>query len=192
MKTFLLAVLLALGFTAHAQPDDRLVRFTNPCGMPPNDSLDVTGDGIPDLVIGGYTAGTDDEPSSSGSCTRFLGTLPGTTLVCGLDRTGQRVPHAFAFGDTLPSFPNRIQDDLQIPRFVYTEGSIIVLHWGYGHQAGSVLPAPGLEKQVFVFRSISPYEHRMGTFTLEPLPEMLSVRINLGTLVHADEALIVR
>ncbi len=192
MRTCLLAVLLALAITGHTQPDDRMVRFTNPCGMPPNDSLDVTGDGVPDLLIGGWSMGTDDEPSSSGSCTRFVGTLPGTTLLCGLDRTGHRVPHAFAVGDTLPSFPNRTQDDLQIPRFIFTEGAIIVLHWGYGHQAGNPLPAPGLAKEVFVFLSTAPFEHRMGTFTLEPLPDMLSVRINLGTLVHADEALIVR
>ena len=34
--------------------------------MPPNDGLDVTGDGIPDLFIGGYSMATDDVQSSSG------------------------------------------------------------------------------------------------------------------------------
>ncbi len=160
--------------------------------MPPNDSLDLTGDGIPDLVIGGYTIGTDDEPSSSGSCTRFVGTLPGTTLLCGLDRNGQRVAKAFALGDTVPAMDTGIQNDLQIPRFVYTDASIIVLQWGYGHQSENAVPAPGLEKQVFVFQTITSYERRLGTFTLEPLPDLRNVRITASTLLHADQALIIR
>jgi len=192
MKTLCFAVLIGVGIHTVAQPDDLRMRFTNPCGMPPNDSLDLTGDGIPDLVIGGYTIGTDDEPSSSGSCTRFVGTLPGTTLLCGLDRNGQRVPKAFALGDTVPAMDTGIQNDLQIPRFVYTDASIIALQWGYGHQAGTMVTAPGLEKQVFVFQTITSYERRLGTFTLEPLPDLRKLRITVGSLLHADQALIIR
>ena len=192
MRILFLATLLGASFTALAQRGDLDQRFTNPCGMPPNDSLDLTGDGIPDLVIGGYTIGTDDEPSSSGSCTRFVGTLPGTTLLCGLDRNGQRVPKAFALGDTVPAMDTGIQNDLQIPRFVYTDASIIALQWGYGHQAGTMVTAPGLEKQVFVFQTITSYERRLGTFTLEPLPDLRKLRITVGSLLHADQALIIR
>ncbi|MBK8612459.1 MAG: hypothetical protein IPN85_03055 [Flavobacteriales bacterium] len=192
MKTLFIAVLLIAMHSASAQPGNLEAWLTNPCGMPPNDSLDVTGAGVPDLLIGGYSMGTDDVPSSTGSCTRFVGTLHGTTLLCGLDRTGQRVPQAFAVGDTVPALNEGIQNDLQIPRFVFAERSIIVMQWGYGHQVGGPVPAPGLEKQVFVFLTRSPYEDRLGSFTLEPLMDLRSVRITVGTLVHANEPLIVR
>ncbi len=176
---------------ALAQPG-YMPRIVNPCGMPPDDTLDVTGDGVPDLMIGGWSVGTDDEPSSTGSCTRYVRTLPGTTLLSGLDRSGQRVPHAFAAGDTLPALDGKIQNDLQIPRFVFTDGTIPVVQWGYGNAWKAPVMTPGLEKQVFVFKTIAPHEHRLGTFTLGPMPDLRSVRITVGTLGHADEALIVQ
>ncbi len=41
-------------------------RFINPCGFPPADRVDVTGDGVPDIVITSYRVGTGDEPSGGG------------------------------------------------------------------------------------------------------------------------------
>ncbi len=192
MRTYITLCLFLAVLTAAAQPDDWMVRFTNPCGMPPNDSLDLTGDGIPDLEIGGWSVGTDDEPSSSGSCTRYVRPLPGTTLLCGLNHAGDRVAQAFHLGDTVPSWDTKVPNDLQIPRFVYTDAAIIVLQWGYGHQAGNAVPTPDLEMQVFVFQTNAPYERRLGTFTLQPLVDLRNVRITVGALVHADEALIIR
>ena len=154
MKTLFIAVLLIAMHSASAQPGNLEAWLTNPCGMPPNDSLDVTGAGVPDLLIGGYSMGTDDVPSSTGSCTRFVGTLHGTTLLCGLDRTGQRVPQAFAVGDTVPALNEGIQNDLQIPRFVFAERSIIVMQWGYGHQVGGPVPAPGLRASATATRQL--------------------------------------
>ena len=64
MRAKILLLLCAQALSAHAQPDfDR-----NYCGFAPNDSIDLTNDGIPDLVVQGFRNGTDDEPSSSGTC----------------------------------------------------------------------------------------------------------------------------
>lgn len=185
--TTLLAVLAAM-----AQPDDLYPRFTNPCGMPPDDSLDVTGDGVPDLMIGGYTIGTDDEPSSSGSCTRYVRTLPGTYLLCGLDRTGHRVPEAFAMGDTVPPFDTKIQDDFRIPRYNLQEGTIPVVQWGYGHQHAMATHTAGLDKQVFVFRTVAGDRTVLCAFTLEPLLDQRSARIVIRAVWKDEGPWIIR
>jgi hypothetical protein len=184
MKILCLALLLGLGLHAAAQPDDLLIGLTNPCGMPPNDSLDLTGDGIADLEIGGWSVGTDDEPSSSGSCTRFVRTLPGTTLLCGLNHAGDRVAQPFHVGDTVPALDTGIRDDLQIPRFMHTDATIIAWQWGYGHQAGPVVPTPGLAQQVFVFRTTGPHGVKTGTFSLEPWGDPRSVRCTVRSLYN--------
>ena len=36
----------------------------------------------------------------------------------------------FMVGDTVPSLDQGIPNDLQIPRFVFSGGTIIVLQWG--------------------------------------------------------------
>ncbi len=184
-------LLLAGAPSALAQPGYVPPLIINPCGMPANDSLDVTGDGVLDLLIGGWSVGTDDEPSSSGSCTRFVGTLPGTTLLCGPDRTGQRVPYAFAHGDTLPVLDNGLRDDLRIPRFLFTEGTIPVLQWGYGHAWSMPAMVAGLDEQVFVFQTIA-QERLVRTFTIRVDAETRAVRIRTGDLVRSDKPLIIR
>jgi len=183
MKTTILLFLLFAAFAASAQPGDIELHFTDPCGMPPTDTLDLSGDGIPDLIVHGRSVGTEDEPSSSGSCMRSIRTLPGTSLLCSLGRNGDRSPHAFAFGDTLPEFDKGIPNDMQIPHFLFTDGSIDVLQWGYGNQVRTVGSTPGLSGQVFVLQTTIPQKPRTWTITLEPLTEQRSVRIKAIELI---------
>jgi hypothetical protein len=191
MRVSYLVLLLAVAPSAWAQPGYAPPLIINPCGLPANDSLDVTGDGIPDLFIGGWSVGTDDEPSSSGSCTRYVGTLPGTTLLCGLDHTGQRVPYGFAHGDTLPALYDGLQDELRIPRFVFTEGTILVLQWGYGNAWSMPAMPPGLAERVHVFQTIA-QERVVRTFTIQVDEETRAVRISTGDLVRSDKPMIIR
>jgi hypothetical protein len=178
----------ALGYGLVAQPDfDR-----NYCGFAPNDSIDLTNDGIPDVVVLGFRSGTDDEPSSSGTCYLHVVNLPGTTLLSDLDGSGHRRTKVCAKGDTILPLDTVRRDDLHFPRLAYADGSIPVAYWGYGHQSALVTVTPDLLKQRYVFKTIAPYEHRIGTFTVDPLPDLRSVRITVGALVHADEALIIR
>lgn len=191
MKVTCLALLLAASPSVLAQPGYTPPLIINRCGLPANDSLDLTGDGVPDLFIGGWSIGTDDEPSSSGSCTRYVGTLPGTTLLCGLDRTGQRVPYGFAHGDTLPALDNGLRDDLRIPPFVFTEGTIPVLKWGYGNAWSMPAISAGLAEQVHVFQTIA-QERVVRTFTIQVDGETRAVRISTGDLMRSDKPLIIR
>lgn len=177
MRIIFFLPLTCATITAAAQPDGLPTRFTNPCGMPPNDSADVTGDLVADLIIGGWSMGTDDEPSSTGSCTRYVGTLKGTMLLCALDRNGQRVPKAFVVGDTVPALDQGPRDDLRIPRFVLMEGAIPFLQWGYGHQSTKVVPTSGLDQQVFVFQTDRGDHAVRGAFTVEPRMDLRTARI---------------
>ncbi len=185
--------LLFISFMSVAQPGDpSFLRRLDPCGIPPNDTIDVTSDGIPDLVIGGWSVGTDDEPSSTGSCALYVGTLPGTTLLCSTKRNEQRVAHGFAAGDTVPGVDSKVQNDLQIPRFVYTEWQITVWQWGYGGGWMAPTATPDLEEQVFVFLTVSPTGSHRGTFTLHPIADLRSVRVVVGALADTDVPLIIR
>lgn len=192
MKLLFTLPLLITSFITLAQPGLMMDRIINPCGLPPNDSLDVTGDGIPDLLIGGWSVGTDNEPSSTGSCTRYVGTLPGTTFLCGVDRHAQRVAQAFAHGDTIPLLNTGVQNDLQIPKLLFTEGAITVLEWGYGNAWRLPAMTVGLDEQVFVFQVIANERVVRGTFTMFVENGTRAVRINTGTLVRADEPSIIR
>ena len=136
---------------ALAQPGDFLRRLSNPCCFAPNDSIDISMDGIPDLAVVSCSMGTCDVPSSSGSCTLSLITLPGAYFLCGLDGAGQRVPDALAMHDTLPEMGEA--DDLQIPRWAWADGRVLVQQWNYNRSsAGTPRTVSGLEEQVYVVR----------------------------------------
>lgn len=191
MRTILLLFVCALHLGVVAQPDlDR-----NYCGFAPNDSIDITNDGIPDLVVQGFRSGTDDEPSSSGNCALYVMNLPGTALLTGRYGQGYRHLKIFAKGDTVtPVLAERI-DDLYIPELADTDGSIRVAHWGYGHQSAlSEVPEvlPHLTEQFYVFRTMGRDRVWQGSFNIAPPVDINDLRIRVGVLAPAGQAFIVQ
>ncbi|QQR85864.1 MAG: hypothetical protein IPJ76_14835 [Flavobacteriales bacterium] len=188
MKNELMIGACALQLGAMAQPDfDR-----NYCGFAPNDSIDLTNDGIPDLVVQGFRSGTDDEPSSSGSCHLHVMNLPGTTLLNARDERGTWRAKVCAQGDRIPALSTRPQDDFQIPELLYTDGHVQVAYWGYGHQSALPTVTPGLAAQRYVFRTLSNGKLWHGSFAIDRSNSTGQVVIRVGLLVPADEAFVVR
>jgi len=188
MRTSLLLPLLHLAVTAWAQPHfDR-----NYCGFAPNDSIDITNDGIPDLVVQGACSGTDDEPSSSGSCYLYVMNLPGTTLLNTRDAQGYWRTKVCAEGERIPAMPTRPQDDMQIPKENYTDGYVQVAYWGYGHQSPLVTVPPNLSTQRYVFQTMVQGKLWHGSFAIDRSNSTGQVTIRVGALVPADQAFVVR
>jgi hypothetical protein len=188
MRTYLLLPLLLLAVTAASQPGfDR-----NYCGFAPNDSIDITNDGIPDLVVLGFRIGTDDEPSSSGSCYLNVANLPGTTILNVRDANGYWRTKVCAEGEQINAMPTRPQDDLHIPLVTYTDGYVRVAYWGYGHQSSVVTITPNLEAQNYVFRTVANGRTWHGSFTIEPPVSMGQVKVRVGALVPVDQPFVIR
>jgi hypothetical protein len=188
MRTLLLSLLCALHLGARAQPGfDR-----NYCGFAPNDSIDITNDGIPDLVVLGFRIGTDDEPSSSGNCYLNVANLPGTTLLNVRDANGYWRTKVCAEGEQITAMPTRPQDDLQIPLVNYTDGYMLVAYWGYGHQSALVTVKPDLAAHRYVFRTMHQGKLWHGSFAIDPPNSTGQVNIRVGVLVPADQAFVVR
>lgn len=188
MRTSLLLPLLLLAVTAASQPDlDR-----NYCGFAPNDSIDITNDGIPDLVVQGSSSGTDDEPSSSGSCHLYVMNLPGTTILNTRDNQGYWRTKVCAKGDPIPAQSTRPQDDFQIPKVLYTDGQVQLAYWGYGHQSPLVTVTPNLGDQFYVFQTMHQGALWHGCFSIDPHVRKDQVTIRVGVLVPADQAFVVQ
>jgi len=188
MRTSLILPVLLSAVTAASQPDfDR-----NYCGFAPNDSIDLTHDGIPDLVVQGFRSGTDDEPSSSGNCYLHVMNLPGTSFLNSRDEQGRWRLKVCNKGDRISAVPNRPQDDLQIPLVNYTDGSIPVAYWGYGGNAEPFTVTPGLATQHFVFLIKGKEQDWHGSFTIEPPVRSDHVNIRVGVLVPTDQPFVVR
>lgn len=188
MRALLLPCAFALARVIAAQPDfDR-----NYCGFAPNDSIDLTNDGIPDVVVQGFRSGTDDEPSSSGTCALHLLNLPGTTLVSDLDAQGYRHTRIYAVGDSMKLLDTSRRDDVYIPRQDYSDGSIRIAYWGYGHQSGPVTVSPQLYSERYVFRTVADGKVWHGSFSIEPPVRTDQVRIRVGALMPADQSFVVR
>ena len=185
ISTFLFSMALASG--GLAQPDfDR-----NYCGFAPNDSIDLTNDGIPDMVIQGVRIGTDDEPSSSGTCSLYVSNLPGTGLLSDLDGQGYRRTKVCAPGDTIAPLDTGIENDNRFPRLAFVDGSVLVATWGYGHQSTLFTPSPNLATQRYVFQTIAPDGVWHGSFQVIPQLEPGAIRIEVGARVPALQMLIV-
>lgn len=188
MRALLLVHSCMLGLILPAQPDfDR-----NYCGFAPNDSIDITSDGIPDLVVQGFRSGTDDEPSSSGTCYLHVMNLPGTILLNARDAQGYWRVKQFANGDHVAAIDTAVQDDLRIPTIRYTDGSIQVAYWGYGHQSSMMTVSPNLRAQHYVFRTVANGKTWHGSFSIEPRVRMDLVKMRVGALVPADQPFVVR
>ncbi|MEZ4756677.1 MAG: hypothetical protein R2817_07615 [Flavobacteriales bacterium] len=184
--TFLMLCVLAT--CTQAQPDlDR-----NYCSFVPNDSIDITHDGIPDLVVLGSRSGTDDEPSSSGTCRLFVMNLPGTTMLNTRDDQGYWRTKVCAKGDPIPALSTRPQDDFQIPKVLYTDGQVQVAYWGYGHQSALVTVTSNLGDQFYVFQTTHQGALWHGCFSIDPHVRTDQVTIRVGALVPVDQTFVVR
>ncbi|MBP7450011.1 MAG: hypothetical protein KA817_08235 [Flavobacteriales bacterium] len=177
----LIITLLLLALRASAQPEG----WENPCGFPPNDSIDITNDGIPDLVVQGVRIGTDDEPSSSGTCALYVMNLPGTTFLNTRDNQGYWRTKVCAKGERIPAQSTRPQDDYQIPKVLYADGQVQVAYWGYGHQSPLVTVTPDLESQRFVFRTEVNCQPWQGSFQIIYPVNLGEVCIRASALVPA-------
>lgn len=187
MKSLLWLCMYALHLGVVAQPDfDR-----NYCGFAPNDSIDITNDGIPDLVVSGSRSGTDDEPSSSGNCYLQLMNLPGTTLLNSRDEQGRWRLKVCNKGDSIRAMLTRPQDDLRIPLENYTDGSIPLAHWGYGGNAEQFTTTPNHNDQFYVFRTAANGRTRHGSFTIDPPVRIDQVKVRVGTTVPTDRSFVV-
>ncbi len=187
MRPFFLTLAL-LPFLATAQPGELFFLIRDLCGFAPPDSIDITGDGIPDLVVQGSSMGTDDVPSSSGHCSLLLVNLPGTSFLSDLDDRGDRQLKVVAPGERIKPIDASRRDDLYIPRQLYTDGAIPVAHWGYGHQASPFTPVPNLDAQRYVFHTMSAGKAWHGSFNVIAPTEAEKTRIHVGALVTADQS----
>ena len=184
MRALILLCMCALHLGVMAQPYfDR-----NYCGFAPNDSIDITSDGIPDLVVLGARSGTDDEPSSRGNCILYVMNLPGTSLLNTRDDHGYWRTKACAEGDNIPAVPTRPQDDLRIPLVLYTDGSVRVAYWGYGHHSEPFTVTPNLSTQHYVFHTVANGKAWHGSFTIEPPTHLDRLTIRVGALVPVDRS----
>lgn len=190
--TSILSCLLAVS-GMHAQPGKLTLPFCHSCELPPSDSLDVTGDGIPDLLVQGVLGeSTCDIPVSYGGCGVVVRTLPGTMLLAQRHSLGGHDVCSFAQNDTIPIVEENIRDDFRIPRYGFIDGVIQALTWSYGRN-GTAPPrlAHGADR-VFVFAHMVGETRRYGTFTMEMIAERRTVKVHVGTLSVGREPVVVR
>lgn len=189
----LLILSLILSFMrVHGQPDRIVPRFYQSCVLPPPDSVDVTGDGIADLLVHGvHGVATCDIPVSLGSCAVHVSTLPGTLLLGRVYHMGGRNVHGFTSGDTIPALVTGVQDDLRIPEYAFIDGSVGVLHWTYGRNGVSPPLLTPMGLSTFVFATRKGEGPVYGTFTLDAVLEASTVMIRSRDKITGEKPFIV-
>ena len=192
MRTLLILTFMIAFVRAHGQPDPVVPRFYQSCVLPPPDSVDITGDGIADLVVHGVLGeATCDIPVSHGSFGVHVSTLPGTLLLSERLPMGGRQVIGFAHGDTIPALLTGVQDDLRIPRYAFIEGSVPVLHWTYGRNGVAPPALTPMGLRTFVYATTMGEQVVRGTFTLHVLLEASTVSIQVGDPISGDKPFIV-
>ncbi len=177
---------------AHGQPDPIVPDFYQSCALPPPDSVDITGDGIADLLVHGvHGVATCDVPVSYGTCELHVSTLPGTMLLSALLPMGGREVHGIMHGDTIPAFATGVQDDLRIPKYAFIEGSVPMLHWSYGRHGVSPPILTPKSLRTFVFATTMGDQVVRGTFTLHAILEASTVLIQVKDPISGDKPFIV-
>lgn len=167
-------------------------RFTNPCGFTPADSVDVTGDGLPDIVITGYRVGTDDEPSSGGNCTLYVIPLTGTLLLSDRRTPRECQARSLAPGDTIVFIPRQPENDHHWQRKAFIACSIPVLQWGYGSHTNA--GAKTQDHTTMYFGSLhTTGDHTViGSFAVLADPKEKRIRVLPGGTGPVDGVWIVR
>lgn len=191
MRSAALLLVWVISSAIQAQPDEWREHLRNPCGFAPNDSIDITNDGVLDVVVQGVSSGTDDEPSSSGHCALHVMNLPGTVLLHERDAQGNWHMKVCAKGDSIHAVEAGPRDDFRIPLEMYTDGFVPVVQWGYGHQAAPASIAPGLASQRYVFQTMAHGNAWHGSFTIE-VDATGQVSIRMGALAPADRSFAVK
>jgi hypothetical protein len=187
MRALLILSFILVIVRAHGQPDPIVPYLQQSCVLPPPDSVDITGDGIADVVVRGMRGiSTCDIPVSMGMCEVVVQTLPGTQLLGCLHPMGGRDVCGFDAGDTIHVLDEGVRDDLRTPRYAFMEGSVRALSWSYGKNGVSPPHVPHMAKRVFVFATVQGEKVVRGTFTMEIRTEQRTVRIVPGTLFAGD------
>lgn len=192
MRALLVLPLMLMCFRVHAQPGVPFPPYRQSCALPTPDSVDITGDGVADLLIHGVNGeATCDIPVSFGSCGVHVTTLPGTLLLSDRLPMGGRQVIGFAHGDTIPAHATGVQDDLRIPKYAFIEGSVPVLHWSYGKHGGSPPALTPMGLRVFVYATTMGERVVRGTYTLHAILEASTVLVQVKDMIEADKPFIV-
>jgi hypothetical protein len=196
--------LLSLAFTATAlaacaQPGPRPIIHRATCDPIPPDSVDITGDGIADLVICGEAGLTTlDKSPRVGMCHLVVRTLPGTHLLSTVHPMGGRIIRGFVRGEHIPALdgvpidPAEAGLGMRDPRHAFIAGEVRALTWS---QAGSTISAAhraSMAEGVFVFATAEAGRVVHGTFRLRTDPKERTVRIRPGNRSVGLKPVIVR
>lgn len=187
MQHLFLLYVGAMCVHVQAQPDTRTPRFPAGCVLPAPDSVDITGDGIADLLVHGvHGVATCDIPVSIGSCAVHVTTLPGTELLATALPMGGHDVQGFESGDHVPALASVDQDDHRGHGPAFREGSVRALHWTYGRSGGSKPALTPIAHRTFIFATTMGDRTVYGTFTLKRDGDRASVRIVRGSTLVAD------
>ena len=206
MRAFLSLAVTLTALAACAQPGPKPSTQGHRCDPIPPDSVDITGDGIADLVICGQAGVTTlDKSPRVGMCHVVVRTLPGTHLLSSLHPMGGRVIRGFVRGEPIPALdgvpvdPAEAGQDLrdlsrpsEIPRHAFIAGEVRALTWS---QAGNTVSAPrraSMAEGVVVFATVEAGRVVHGTFRLRTDPKKRTVRIRPGNRNVGMKAVIVR
>ncbi len=163
------------------------------CKFPKPDSVDVSGDGIADLVVVGMVGiSTCDIPVSVGNCHVVVRTLPGTQLLGRSHPMGGRDVYSFAPGDTIPALFGAVQNDLQIPRDSFIDGEVRAITWTYGRSGVAPPHLDPMADRTFVYATTVGDRIAHGTFTLSMIDEERTVRILNGQVLTGAASYIVK
>ena len=189
-------LLLGCSFVAQlvlAQPVDTPLPIFHSCKFPKPDSVDVTGDGIADLVVVGMAGeSTCDIPVSFGNCHVVVRALPGTQLLGRMHPMGGRDVYGFAPGDTIPAQFGAVQNDLQIPRYGFMNGEVRAITWSYWRSGVAPPNLAPMADRVFVFATTVADRTTHGTFTLKQRKDEHTISIHVGALRTGNEPFVVR
>lgn len=153
MRTLLIPIATLIMAPLFAQPGE-LFFHLEPCGVLPYQEVDLTDDGLPDLIITGRSEGTEDVPSSSGHCSRLIQCAPGTSLLSSNPMGGEEIPAQYGLQGTFRT--DLPEEDQHLPVQHWITAEILVRHWAYGAGArNEQLVQPDLRFTTFIARIIA-------------------------------------
>lgn len=206
MRAFLSQVFTVALLAAFAQPGPQSITQGHRCDPIPPDSVDITGDGIADLVLCGQAGVTTlDKSPRVGMCHIVVRTLPGTHLLSSVHPMGGRIIRGFVRGEPIPALDGvpvdpaeagQDQRDLSrpsgIPRHAFIAGEVHALSWSQAGNTVSAAHRASMAEGVFVFATAEAGRVVLGTFRLRTDPKERTVRIRLGNRSVGMRPVIVR